>query len=180
MNAVQCNNALLSLSHLIPIPSHLILARHLPFPLSSSFLPSSPSLSLPRHNPLHLSLPPIIPFSLPRPTQTSSNNPQTIKSLPTHIRRHQTHMGNCASNSQEAEGKARSDMIDRQIEEDSKKYKRECKILLLGASPIPSFFFFAKSEFLLSTVPTGRHLRTALLVWMTDVRFARHGTTHPS
>ena len=42
-------------------------------------------------------------------------------------------MGNCASNTQEAEGKARSDMIDRQIEEDSKKYKRECKILLLGA-----------------------------------------------
>ena len=42
-------------------------------------------------------------------------------------------MGNCASNSQEAEGKARSDMIDRQIEEDSKRYKRECKILLLGA-----------------------------------------------
>ncbi|KAI0253628.1 G-protein alpha subunit [Lactifluus subvellereus] len=42
-------------------------------------------------------------------------------------------MGNCASNSQEAEGKARSDMIDRQIEEDSKRYKRECKILLLGS-----------------------------------------------
>ncbi|KAI9441933.1 G-protein alpha subunit [Lactarius indigo] len=42
-------------------------------------------------------------------------------------------MGNCASNSQEAEEKARSDMIDRQIEEDSKKYKRECKILLLGS-----------------------------------------------
>jgi hypothetical protein len=46
-------------------------------------------------------------------------------------------MGNCASNSQEAEGKARSDMIDRQIEEDSKKYKRECKILLLGACATP-------------------------------------------
>jgi guanine nucleotide-binding protein subunit alpha len=42
-------------------------------------------------------------------------------------------MGNCASSSQEADGKARSDMIDRQIEEDSKRYKRECKILLLGA-----------------------------------------------
>jgi len=41
-------------------------------------------------------------------------------------------MGNCASSSH-AEGKARSDMIDRQIEEDAKKYKRECKILLLGA-----------------------------------------------
>jgi guanine nucleotide-binding protein G(i) subunit alpha len=49
-------------------------------------------------------------------------------------------MGNCASSGQ-AEGKARSDMIDRQIEEDAKKYKRECKILLLGAytSYPPSF-----------------------------------------
>ncbi|KAH8985522.1 G-protein alpha subunit [Lactarius akahatsu] len=42
-------------------------------------------------------------------------------------------MGNCASNTREAEERARSDMIDRQIEEDSKKYKRECKILLLGS-----------------------------------------------
>jgi hypothetical protein len=43
-------------------------------------------------------------------------------------------MGNCASNT---EDKARlvSDMIDLQIEEDSKQYKRECKILLLGAYP---------------------------------------------
>jgi guanine nucleotide-binding protein G(i) subunit alpha len=41
-------------------------------------------------------------------------------------------MGNCASNT---EDKARlvSDMIDLQIEEDSKQYKRECKILLLGS-----------------------------------------------
>lgn len=48
-------------------------------------------------------------------------------------------MGNCASNTREAEEKARSDMIDRQIEEDSKKYKRECKILLLGAYFLPQF-----------------------------------------
>ncbi len=53
-------------------------------------------------------------------------------------------MGNCASNTHEADGKARSDMIDRQIEEDSKRYKRECKILLLGASPIS--FLAAKSK----------------------------------
>jgi guanine nucleotide-binding protein G(i) subunit alpha len=46
-------------------------------------------------------------------------------------------MGNCASNTREAEEKARSDLIDRQIEEDSKKYKRECKILLLGAYSLP-------------------------------------------
>lgn len=42
-------------------------------------------------------------------------------------------MGNCASHTREAEERARSDLIDRQIEEDSKKYKRECKILLLGS-----------------------------------------------
>jgi hypothetical protein len=43
-------------------------------------------------------------------------------------------MGNCTSNTQEAEEKARSDMIDCQTEEDLKKYKRlgDCKILLLG------------------------------------------------
>ena len=34
---------------------------------------------------------------------------------------------------QEAERKARADLIDRQIKEDSKRLKRECKILLLGA-----------------------------------------------
>ncbi|KAF8267928.1 G-protein alpha subunit [Lactarius quietus] len=46
-------------------------------------------------------------------------------------------MGNCASNTREAEEKAQSDRIDRQLEEDAKKYKRECKILLLGAYPLP-------------------------------------------
>jgi len=34
-------------------------------------------------------------------------------------------MGNCASNTREAEERAHSDMIDRQIKEDSKKYMRE-------------------------------------------------------
>ncbi|KAA1478282.1 G-protein alpha subunit [Dentipellis sp. KUC8613] len=42
-------------------------------------------------------------------------------------------MGNCVSQSDLKEGKARSDAIDRQILEDSKKFKRECKILLLGS-----------------------------------------------
>lgn len=37
------------------------------------------------------------------------------------------------SNSELREGKTRSDEIDKQIEEDSKKFKRECKILLLGS-----------------------------------------------
>ncbi|EIM79504.1 G-protein alpha subunit [Stereum hirsutum FP-91666 SS1] len=42
-------------------------------------------------------------------------------------------MGNCVSNSEDREAKARSDAIDRQIEEDQKKFKKECKILLLGS-----------------------------------------------
>ncbi|KAH9067976.1 G-protein alpha subunit [Lactarius deliciosus] len=44
-----------------------------------------------------------------------------------------TTMGHCASNVQEdARARSVSDMIDRQIEAD-RKYKRECKILLLGS-----------------------------------------------
>ncbi|KAI9454674.1 G-protein alpha subunit [Lactarius psammicola] len=42
-------------------------------------------------------------------------------------------MGHCASNTRKAEERACSDLIDRQIEEDSKKYKREVKLLLLGS-----------------------------------------------
>jgi guanine nucleotide-binding protein G(i) subunit alpha len=42
-------------------------------------------------------------------------------------------MGNCVSDPQEREGKARSDAIDRELDEDSKKFKKECKILLLGS-----------------------------------------------
>ncbi|KAH7920557.1 guanine nucleotide binding protein, alpha subunit [Leucogyrophana mollusca] len=41
-------------------------------------------------------------------------------------------MGNCVSNPDRA-GKQRSDEIDRQIDEDSKKFRKECKILLLGS-----------------------------------------------
>jgi guanine nucleotide-binding protein G(i) subunit alpha len=40
-------------------------------------------------------------------------------------------MGNCVS-SGDREGKQVSDQIDKQLEEDHKKFKRECKILLLG------------------------------------------------
>lgn len=45
-------------------------------------------------------------------------------------------MGNCTSHSDRA-AKAHSDAIDKDIENDSKKFRKECKILLLGAS-IPS------------------------------------------
>ena len=41
-------------------------------------------------------------------------------------------MGNCASATQDREASQRSADIDRIIEEDSKKFKKECKILLLG------------------------------------------------
>ncbi|KIP03061.1 hypothetical protein PHLGIDRAFT_78174 [Phlebiopsis gigantea 11061_1 CR5-6] len=41
-------------------------------------------------------------------------------------------MGNCVSN-QDREAQQRSQEIDRQIEEDSRKFKKECKILLLGS-----------------------------------------------
>lgn len=40
-------------------------------------------------------------------------------------------MGGCISAVDRA-GKAKSDAIDKQIEEDNKKHKKECKILLLG------------------------------------------------
>lgn len=40
-------------------------------------------------------------------------------------------MGNCTSQSDRA-AKAHSDAIDKDIENDSKKFRKECKILLLG------------------------------------------------
>ncbi|CAK5261941.1 unnamed protein product [Mycena citricolor] len=41
-------------------------------------------------------------------------------------------MGNCGSQPDQA-GKEKSDAIDRQLDEDSKRFKKECKILLLGS-----------------------------------------------
>lgn len=38
-----------------------------------------------------------------------------------------------SSNNEEAEKKKKSQAIDRVLEEDSKKLRKECKILLLGA-----------------------------------------------
>ena len=49
-------------------------------------------------------------------------------------------MGGCVSTVDRA-GKERSDMIDKEIEDHSKRFKRECKILLLGATPFMSCFF---------------------------------------
>lgn len=47
-------------------------------------------------------------------------------------------MGGCASKPVDLEAKARSDDIDKMIEEDGKRLKKECKILLLGACPAPA------------------------------------------
>jgi len=42
-------------------------------------------------------------------------------------------MGACmSSNTDETEQKKRSQMIDKKLEEDSRRLRRECKILLLG------------------------------------------------
>lgn len=42
-------------------------------------------------------------------------------------------MGSCmSSSSEEAEQKKKSQAIDKALEEDSKRLRRECKILLLG------------------------------------------------
>jgi len=44
-------------------------------------------------------------------------------------------MGGCMStNGEEADRKKRSQKIDRDLEEDSKRLRRECKILLLGTN----------------------------------------------
>lgn len=42
-------------------------------------------------------------------------------------------MGGCASQIQSSAEKERSDAIDRQIAEDERNFKKECKILLLGS-----------------------------------------------
>ena len=48
-------------------------------------------------------------------------------------------MGNCVS-SQDREAQLRSQEIDKQIEEDSRKFKKERKILLLGESSVRAWF----------------------------------------
>lgn len=49
-------------------------------------------------------------------------------------------MGACmSSSSEETEQKKRSQKIDKDLEEDSKRLRRECKILLLGTLVLGSF-----------------------------------------
>jgi hypothetical protein len=48
-------------------------------------------------------------------------------------------MGTCMSTGgAESEQRKRSNKIDKELEEDSKKLRKECKILLLGMSPPPA------------------------------------------
>lgn len=48
-------------------------------------------------------------------------------------------MGICMStNNDDVEQKKRSQAIDRKLEEDSRRLRRECKILLLGELPTPT------------------------------------------
>ncbi|KAK0541721.1 Guanine nucleotide-binding protein alpha-2 subunit, partial [Tilletia horrida] len=42
-------------------------------------------------------------------------------------------MGNCLSSKEEKEAKERSVAIDKQLEDDRNRFKKECKILLLGS-----------------------------------------------
>jgi hypothetical protein len=50
-------------------------------------------------------------------------------------------MGACvSSNNEEAEQKKKSQAIDKILEEDSRRLRKECKILLLGMRPGPSLF----------------------------------------
>lgn len=50
-------------------------------------------------------------------------------------------MGICMStNNEDVEQKKRSQAIDKKLEEDSRRLRRECKILLLGTLPRPSPF----------------------------------------
>jgi hypothetical protein len=47
-------------------------------------------------------------------------------------------MGSCMSTSgEDSDQRKRSNKIDKELEEDSKKLRKECKILLLGMSPVP-------------------------------------------
>ena len=117
-SSAQPQPAPTSRPHPPPIPISFYPATFLPLP--SPLFPPFPSHFSLNH------LPPAYPCN---PLGTA--NPIYPSPTPSPA------MGNCASTTQEAEGKARSDMIDRQIEEDSKRYKRECKILLLGACATP-------------------------------------------
>lgn len=56
-------------------------------------------------------------------------------------------MGSCMSTSgEESEQRKRSNKIDKDLEEDSKRLRRECKILLLGTSLRPAQFWTERAD----------------------------------
>ena len=52
-------------------------------------------------------------------------------------------MGNCVS-ARDCKAQQRSQEIDKQIEEDSRRFKKECKILLLGALSLSLRCYFSR------------------------------------
>lgn len=72
-------------------------------------------------------------------TPYSTHTPSCYSFLPSSRNR----MGNCCSqpDDQEKEAAQRSAQIDRQIEQDGKKLKKECKILLLGKSSLSILWY---------------------------------------
>jgi hypothetical protein len=65
-------------------------------------------------------------------------------------------MGNCTSTS-DRQAKAHSDAIDKEIENDSKKFRKECKILLLGALGISILGFHVQFALLASNALSGAY-----------------------
>jgi hypothetical protein len=68
-------------------------------------------------------------------------------------------MGNRVSQP-EKKAKERSDAIDKQIEDDSQKFKRECKVLVLGRL---TWFQLLMLDHL--NLPTGSYLFRLILFW---------------
>lgn len=79
-------------------------------------------------------------------------------------------MGNCFSSSAASpdangasrEDKERSYAIDKQIDDDAKKFRRECKILLLGQFQFHPFYLAPSPVVLLTGVQVGRGYNTIL------------------
>lgn len=74
-------------------------------------------------------------------------------------------MGACAS-VQDRTALERSAEIDRQIEEDSRRFRKECKILLLGAFFLLFFYLFFLSLFFLLFIHCALVVSLGCLEWV--------------